>query len=70
MIQTDCIVGPFTFDEAWLYCACLYSNGFSDWRIPTTDEYITDSKVLGWSQGDERRYGSTHAWRCCPVRTV
>ena len=29
----------FTEDEAWLYCACLYESGYSDWRMPFSAEY-------------------------------
>ena len=28
------------YDEAWLYCACLYENGYNDWRMPDWQEYI------------------------------
>lgn len=27
-------------DNAWLYCACLYENGYNDWRMPDWQEYI------------------------------
>jgi len=33
-----------TLDEAWLYCVCLYHNGYSDWRMPTYPEYLS----IGW----------------------
>lgn len=33
-----------TLDEAWLYCVCLYHNGYSDWRLPTYPEYLS----IGW----------------------
>lgn len=26
------------YDIAWLYCACSYEGGYSDWRIPTPTE--------------------------------
>lgn len=26
------------YDEAWLYCACLFENNKSDWRLATINE--------------------------------
>lgn len=59
-------IGPrpndeLSFDEAWLYCACLFHNGCSDWRFPTDDEYMNNSIIDydSFSQGDildERNY--------------
>ena len=59
-------IGPrsqdeIAFDEAWLYCACLFHNGCSDWRLPTESEYM-DTPAIDYdsfSEGDtfdERNY--------------
>jgi hypothetical protein len=52
-------IGPrskdnISFDEAWLYCACLFHNDRSDWRLPTADEYMNHSGVHydSFSEGD------------------
>ena len=34
-----------TLDEAWLYCACLYHNGYSDWRMPTYPQYLSIGRL-------------------------
>ena len=34
------------YDEAWLYAACCFDDGYSDWRIPTYDEANTTDKSI------------------------
>ena len=41
-------------DEAWLYCACLYHNGYSDWRLSNRKEYSNLNIIYGWWQGSAR----------------
>ena len=37
------------FDEAWLYIACLYEQGYSDWRFPTSQNRRTYGLYWCWS---------------------
>ena len=37
-----------TLDEAWLFCATLEHNGFSDWRLPTWSEGSNIDGFLFW----------------------
>lgn len=41
-------------DDAWLYCACLFYDGYYNWRLPTADEYMNHSEIdyVSWSTGD------------------
>ena len=41
-----------TLDEAWLYCACLFEDGYSDWRLPNVDE-ADDMLDAVWEQMDD-----------------
>ena len=41
-----------TLDEAWLYCACLFEDGYSDWRLPNVDE-ADDMLDAVWEQLDD-----------------
>jgi len=52
-------IGPrsqhaLSYDDAWLYCACLFHNGQSDWRFPSDDEYMKHSGIdyYSFSEGD------------------
>ena len=40
-------------DEAWLYCACLYHKGYSDWRLSNRKEY-SNAYMHGWWQGSAK----------------
>ena len=66
-------IGPktadmITYDLAWLFCACLFHEGYSDWRIPTRGENIA-SRLGGWHQDDgEIHAGNDQRWEICPVR--
>lgn len=37
-----------TYEEAVIYCAFCRHNGYSDWRMPTKQEYEKISKLYGW----------------------
>lgn len=41
------------YDTAWLISICCYANGYSDWKMPTFDEYNCN---------DCRRISGVH-WR-------
>ena len=41
-----------TLDEAWLYCACLFEDRYSDWRLPNADE-ANDMLDAVWEQMDD-----------------
>ena len=46
------------FDEAWLYCACLFYNGYSDWRLPYYSEVYKEIKEMnGWYN-----HYTNHGW--------
>ena len=71
-------VGPvieLPYDEAWLYCACLYHDGYSDWRWPSLAEVEAcddfDQHIPLWLFRDrpyDYRYNSLY--NVVPVRTV
>ena len=57
-----------TIDEAWLYCACLYHNGYSDWRIPTMIEAQSNLGQI-WDTFDLEYYsGNSLRLSTVPVR--
>ena len=71
-------IGPIIrlpYDEAWLYCACLYHDGYSDWRLPSKGEVYSggdlEQHIPLWLSSDvvyEYRQDSTY--NVVPVRTV
>ena len=68
MIERAVRLKAVPFDIAWLYCACLYDNGYSDWRMPTAIE----AEGKGWYDSDvewcDRYLHSTYT--VLPVRDV
>jgi hypothetical protein len=41
-----------TYEEAVLYCQFLKHKGFTDWRFPTYEEYLTYPKIADcWYEG-------------------
>jgi len=40
-----------TYEEAVLYCQFCRYNGYSDWRLPTRDEYLNNLYKNGLSNG-------------------
>ena len=77
-MDTKITVGPIIklpCDEAWLYCACLYHDGYSDWRLPAWGEVYSggdlEQHIPLWLSSDvvyEYRQDSTY--NVVPVRTV
>jgi hypothetical protein len=57
-----------TYDEAVLYCKFLDYDGHIDWRLPTWDEYQTNSGIFGWFL--DRKQLSRARWGVTPVRDV
>ena len=55
------------YDEAWLYCACLVKDGYSDWRLPTIQEYrdFKEITISAWWDSNTRQDFMTVQ----PVRT-
>lgn len=41
-----------TLDEAKLYCMFCTHNGYTDWRLPTCEEYAAVTKLVGWCDID------------------
>ena len=59
------------YDAAWLYCACLYHDGYSNWRLPTHKEYMSHPTIAGWHQDDEPNHlGKGIRWEIFPVRDI
>lgn len=71
-------VGPIIrlpYDEAWLYCACLYHDGYSDWRLPLLAEVnscdVLEQHVPLWLSSDRPyEYRQNSTYNSVPVRTV
>jgi hypothetical protein len=71
-------VGPIIrlpYDEAWLYCACLYHDGYSDWRLPLREETYEGSDLEQhiplWLFRDlPYEYPQDSTYNAVPVRTV
>ena len=40
----------YNWYDARLYCFALTIDGKSGWRLPTYEEFRTDSRILGWYQ--------------------
>ena len=62
------------FDEAWLYCACLFHNGTSDWRMLTLNDAVCDNipTYNVWIHENERyiHQWPTEKYYVLPVREV
>jgi hypothetical protein len=63
------------YDEAWLYCACLYHDGYSDWRLPSWDEVYSggdlEQHIPLWLSSDViHEYTHNSKYNVVPVRTV
>ena len=67
------------YDEAWLYCACLYHDGYSDWRMIDYNEVaqvtaLNDIELpVVWHLSDLKLSRATRAgvkWRIIPVRDL
>ena len=68
MIEHALRLKAVSFDIAWLYCACLYDNGYSDWRMPNSVE----AEGKGWYDSDVTwcdRYPNS-IYTVLPVRNV
>jgi hypothetical protein len=37
---------PLNYDDAILYCSLLEVDGYNNWRLFTTDEYITQASII------------------------
>ena len=51
--STTMRIGPIptvnlSYDAAWLYCACLTEDGYSDWRMPTISETHYSATLHNW----------------------
>ena len=63
-----------SYDEAWLYCACLFEDGYSDWRMPSYVEriqYIHHDLYI-WDNDDYAAYAAHtdyKRWGTYPVRS-
>ena len=58
-----------TYEEAILYCVFCDHNGYSDWRMPTFDEYFSEglrNSRVGWYI--DRTRDSKVLRKVCPVR--
>ncbi len=57
-----------TFEEAILYCQFCNHNGYTDWRMPTADEWICDVDIpfSSWYISDPDVYASC----VVPVRDI
>jgi hypothetical protein len=44
---------PMTYDEALLYCSFCDHDGYTDWRLPTKEEYFYGPTIFGWNEYDE-----------------
>lgn len=56
-----------TYDNAILYCFFLEHNGYTDWRMPTSNEYYRNSIQGSWFMGEP--HDSSTKWYVTPVRT-
>jgi|LakMenE01Jun11ns_1017448.scaffolds.fasta_scaffold9954590_3 hypothetical protein len=64
-------VNGMPYEEAVLYCRFCTHNGYTDWRMPTRDEYSTNLGLTGWYVNrhiDKFDYNTN--WKVCPVRDV
>ena len=75
MIQIYHTHKSLRYDEAWLYCACLYDDGYSDWRLPANaevnlwDEHTIDKYVPLWLSDDKPyTYRRNATYNSIPVR--
>lgn len=59
--------GPLTYDIGWLYCACLYENGYSDWRLPNDDDDDYGNEAVWWNN---EPHSPNEKWGVLPVRTI
>lgn len=64
-----------TYDEAWLYCACSTEDGYSDWRMPTSNEIDSCRRTEKWEwewcwhEDTHYRHSSTKS-KIIPIRTT
>ena len=60
----------FKWDDAWLYCMCLYINGKSDWRMPTHKDApkLPAGNSTTWVDAYSPD-NSHHVFQIVPVRT-
>ena len=68
-------IGPeskeITITEAWLYCACLYHDGYSDWRLPDWDEIFYIQSRASWDSSDtNRKWTDSDRFATLPVRNT
>ena len=59
-----------TYAEAIIYCQFLEHNGHIDWRLPTEEEYLNDSRVFGWYITSFRDLSDTGRRCFTPVRDI
>ena len=48
MIEVAPPSNAMSYDEALLYCQFLEHNGYSDWRMPTKQEWLDNDNIIGW----------------------
>ena len=62
-----------TYEEAVLYSRFLDYNGHNDWRLPTSDEYKNNEKIINfaWYDGlNEEQLWKNNNRFAMPVRTI
>lgn len=62
-----------TYAEAVLYCRFLDYNGRNDWRLPTSEEYKNNEKIINfaWYDGLDAHQSWKHNSRfAMPVRAI
>ena len=58
------------YDDSWLYCATLYYDSYSDWRLPTMKEYYSGEMRRYAACWYEDRSSEGDLLRTVPVRTI
>ena len=56
------------FDVAWLYCVCLFEDGYSDWRMPAYNEYLDYNKIF-YDDFCESDHNTQDYCTVTPIRT-
>lgn len=63
-----------TYEEALMYCHFCNHNGYTDWRMPTKDEFIIMNAdgIWCWDTSDVNGldHGAGATFHAIPVRTV
>lgn len=60
-----------SYEEAMLYCTFCDYGGYTDWRMPTREEYLVMKSrgvTLGWYVNRTTRLYP--GWDVTPVRTI